>query len=680
MRRPAIAPFLLMLAGLFWLSAGPALSRQEPPPVTPEILWEKAMAAAEQEDPATAAVFFARLNREFPKAGQAEEALWRAANFRKQAAEQADKPDWAPVRDLFRRYHGEYPDSPHSDLAYLEIGISHFKMRFFREALTYFRLFEERYPASPLVAEARDWRANTLLEVGQVEEAVVLFKKLAQGPDPNLRVKALIGLAAAYDRKADYPQALSTLEQIMIAAPRYHLAVPEVLFRLGLAYIRLGREEEGRGKFLHFINLAPISARRTEALFEIGESHYRQGEQEAAQRFYGQAVQEGRPDERSVVLARFRQAQFQDDPAQPQEKWRSRRDPKDPAGDLPYLAVIDNYRLEPIAQDTRYALLRRYQARGDQERTLEIAREFVRHAKPGQETEAEAQRTGELLLYLVEELLKQGEYERIYQLYQTEHPKVLAYRQGRLRYLIGRAFEALALHEQAAVLYYRALADVLTENDRDAIYVRRARLYLEMGDFEAAERLLAHLRKIYADSPRLGEALYLSGRLHQTQKQPEAALVFFRRAMSAPAPAADYRGEYAQAHLRALLAAGSGQELLPALSHYRQEAWLPPAELQLLARRAGDFLRRNTMNVEAIAAYRLAVEPEMPAEGEAAQAANLQLGVLLARQGEMDKARAHLGRAVAGPDRLATQMATQQLNLLDIGQVLGGIRTLFEPS
>lgn len=677
---PVIASFIVSLAIIFAFLAGPVMGREQPPPVSPEILWEKAMTAVEQEDPAAAAAFFERLNREFPTAGQAEEALWRAATFRKQAAEQAAKPDWAPVRDLFRRYHAEYPKSSRNDLAYLEIGVSHFRMRFFREALTYFRLFEERYPHSLLMAEARDWRANTLLAVGQVDEAIAMFKELLKAQDQAFKIKVLLSLAAAYDFKHDYSQALAALEQIMIVAPRHHLAEPEVLFRLGLAYGRLGREEEGRRHLLHFINMAPVSVRRTEALFETGESHYRQGEEESAQRFYAQALQEGRPDERAVVLARFRQVQYLDDSERRQEKWRSRRDPKDPAGDPPYLAVIDNYRLEPIAQDARYALLRRYQARGDQERALEIAREFVRHAKPGQEPEAAAQRAGELLLYLVEELLKQGEYERIYQLYQTEHPKVLAYRQGRLRYLIGRAFEALALNEQAAILYYRALADALSENDRDAIYVRRARLYLEMHDLAAADRLLAHLRKIYAASPRLGEALYLSGRLAQAQKQPEAALAFFRQAMAAPAPPSDYRDEHAEAHLRTLLATGQGGELLPALSRYRQEGWLSPAGLQSWARLAGDFFRRRGMAGEAIAAYRLALEPELPADGETAQAANLQLGALLARQGEIEAARAHLGKAVAGPDSLTAKMATEQLNRLEIDRVLGGVRTLFGPS
>lgn len=678
-RPPLLASFIVSLAVILGFFAAPVLSREQPSPVSPEILWEKAMAAVEQENPAVAADFFERLNREFPGAGQAEEALWRAATFRKQAAEQAVKPDWAPVRDLFRRYHAEYPKSSRNDLAYLEIGVSHFRMRFFREALTYFRLFEERYPHSLLMAEARDWRANTLLAVGQVDEAIAMFKELLKAQDQAFKIKVLLSLATAYDFKQDYSQTLATLEQIMSMAPRHHLVQPEVLFRLGLAYGRLGREEEKRRYLLHFINLAPVSARRTEALFETGESYYRQARQEAAQRFYAQALQEGQPDERAVVLARFRQAQYLDAPERQQEKWRPQRDPNDRAGDQPYLMVIDLYRLEPIAQDARYALLRRYQARGDQELALELAREFVRHAKPGQEPEAAAQRAGELLLYLVEELLKQGEYERIYQLYQTEHPKVLAYRQGRLRYLIGRAFEALALHEQASVLYYRALADALTEDDRDAIYVRRARLYLAMHDLAAADRLLAHLRKIYAASPRLGEALYLSGRLAQAQKQPEAALAFFRQAMAAPASPHDYRDEHAEAHLRTLLVAGRDGELLSVLSHYHQEGWLPPPAMQAWARQVGDLLRHRGMAGEAIVAYRLALAPELPADGETAQAANLQLGTLLARQGEIEAARAHLGKALAGPDSLTAKVATEQLNRLEIDQVLGGVRTLFEP-
>ncbi|MFH7320340.1 tetratricopeptide repeat protein [Desulfurivibrio sp. D14AmB] len=669
------APALLL--GLLLLLAASGVASQERPSVRD--LWERATAAAVEERWDEAASHFERLHREFSRSEFAEESLWRAAQMRRKAAEQEKDPDWERVRDLFHRYSTEYPAADHRDEAHLEIGISYFRMRFFREALTYFRLFAQRYADYPLLPLSRYWQAITLLEVGRVEEAVPLLNDLTREPDEELRLKALFGLRQAYEIQGEHLLALTTLERIVKISPAdYHLENPELLLMLGLANGRLGREEEAREQLWRFVNLSPLSPRRTEALFALGESYYRQGDHAPAQRLYQRVVDEGGAGERAVVLARFRQAQFLDDPVRQQEQWRPRRDPADRVGDYPYLAVIDQYGLDPIAQEARYGLLLRLKARGDLEEALEQARAYIRHAAPQEGPGFNPGRTGDLLVFLIEELLRRGEYERIHHLYINEHQHVRNYQPGRLRVLIGRAMEELALYEQAAVVYYRALAGTLSDQELAELYYRRVLVYFALGDFAAADRLLTHLRRIYAEQPaRLAEAQALSGTLRARQQRHQEAWGFFRQALASP-EAVPRWGEALPSLLRTMAALELFNEMPSVLARGLGEGWLGPELAQAWYRRSGDGLRRLGLTDQAQAVYGAGLAEAMPREGEDFQAISFHLGALLAKgdQPARDEARRHLA-AAAGPDQLLGKMARQQLNQLDIVEATEGMRSLF---
>lgn len=669
---------VLLLAWLCLLPAVPEAAGQER--ASARGLWESATAAAAEERWNEAAGNFERLHREFAQSEFAEEALWRAAQLRRRAAGQEDNPDWERVRDLFRRYSTEYPNSVHRDEAYLEIGISHFRMRFFREALTYFRLFEQRYADSLLLPRSRYWQAKTLLEVGRVEEAIPLFRELVREQDEELRLEALFGLRLAYDMQGDYLQVLTTLEYIMaVTPPRYHFENPDLLFLLGLANGRLGREEDAREQLWHFVNLAPQSPHRLEALFALGESYYRQGEHPVAQRLYARILEEDGAGERPVVLARFRQAQYLDAPEQQQEQWRLRRAPEDLAGDQPYLAVIAQYGLEPIAQDARYGLLVRHRARNDLEGALELARGYIRHAATEKVPGIDPARTGDLLVFLVEELLKRGEYERVYHLYVNEHRHIQSYQPGRLRFLIGRALEELALYEQAAVVYYRALAGTLSDQELADLYYRRAKVYFALRDFATADRLLTHLRRIYADQPaRLAEVYVLSGSLREQERRYDEAWDFFRRALEGPV-APQRWAEDLPALLRTLEARELFNEMAEILGRSQREGWLTPELSQAWYRRAGDGLRRRGLAAQAREAYSAGLAEGMPRAGEDFQAASFHLGSLLAEGDEKDRIEAgrHL-EAAAEPDPFLGRMARQRLNQLYIDEAKEGMRSLFE--
>ncbi len=191
---------------------------------------------------------------------------------------------------------------------------------------------------------------------------------------------------------------------------------------LGLASFKVGNEELGRKYYFHYLNLAGNTADRLAILLEIAESFHRQGLKAAAQGVYKKIIEEGNDTEKPFLVARFRVAQYLDDPDNILSKWQHRRDLKDPEGDLPYtslLAVIDQ---GPLAQDARRGLFRRYQARDSFADALNIARIYLRQL-PDQDKDPKSRKAAnDMLLYVMEHLVKAGDFKGAYRFLQGSAP------------------------------------------------------------------------------------------------------------------------------------------------------------------------------------------------------------------------------------------------------------------
>ena len=272
----------------------------------------------------------------------------------------------------------------------------------------------------------------------------------------------------------------------------------------------------------------------------------------AAQGIYETIVAEGDETQKPYLIARFRIADFLDDPDNVLSKWQRRGDLADPAGDAPYLdllAIIGDGRL---AQEARRGLFRRYRQRQAFDDALNITRLYLR-ALPDDEKDPVLRKTAnDMLIYVVEHLMGEKKFKEVYDFYKNQHRHVVRYPRGRLLYLVGEALEGLYLYKQASVVYYRALALPLTDEEKIDLYDRRARVYLAMRDFASADRLLTYLREIYAKSEAIAEIYYLSGRLEEERENTGSALPYYRKALEA-ASASSRRPAYAEAYLRMLL-------------------------------------------------------------------------------------------------------------------------------
>lgn len=632
---------------------------------TPAQVWQEAEDAVKGGDQAKGASAYLRYYEKFREAERAEEALWLAAQNLKQMTEKSATPQWSRVRDLFRRYSADFPKSTRAAEAYFEVGYAHYRMRFYREALIYFKLFLKRYPESPLLDQVRLAQADTLFAVGRTAEALEIYKQVAESGREEIKAKALMGLGELMSASKDPVGALQTFATLFEKYPDYHHRNPELLRKLGFVYLRVGNEEDARKSLFHYLNLAENPPDRGEIFFELGESYLRGGDGLTALKLYERILDDETREDRIAVLARFRRAEYMDSPERRTIKGQQASDLKDPEGDKPFLAVIKAYPDEPITQDARRALFFRYQAREDAGSAADLGRSYLHHDKPGQTAGKKENFSGKILLYLGEGYLARKEYDKLYQLYLAEHHHVRALENGRFLYLVGQALESLSLLDQASVVYFRAQGLALSDEDKADLYSRRTEVYLLQKNLAAANRVLCYVQNIYKDTEYLGEFDYLAGKLNELQGRKKEALAHYAKATEA-APVPAKIKVYAEARLRMLASLGQYAEGVDFLARARQRQWLGAESLQGWYREFGDGLIGQEKVKAAIAAYLSGVNGDMPKETKAAQQIHLQLGDLFRKAREMEKGRGHLQKAQAGPDELLRKKAKSTLNQIEI--------------
>lgn len=642
----------------------PQTEQAAPPETTPAQVWQEAAEAAKAGDLAKAAAAYQRYFEKFRDTAQAEEALWLAAQTTKQLTLKSATPDWSMVRDIFRRYGDDFPKSKRAAEAYFELGYAHYRMHFYREALIYFKFFFQRYPDSPLRDRVRLAQADAFSAIGKVAEALDIYKKVSESGDKDIKAQALMGQGELMAANKDPVGALQTFATLFEKYPDYHYRNPALLRKLGHVYLKLGREEEARESLFHYLNLAENPPDREEVLFELAESYLRSGDGLTALKLYERILEDSTREDRVAVLARFRRAEYRDNPEGRTLKGQQATDLTDPEGDKPFLAVIEAYPDDPIAQDARRDLFLRYQARNNAAAAADIGRSYLLHDKPGVVSGKKENFSGKILLYLGEGFLARKEYDKLYQLYVSEYRHVSTMDNGRFLYLVGQALESLSLLDQASVVYFRAQGLPLSEEDKADLYSRRAGVYLLQKNLAAANRLLCYARDIYRDTEYLGEFDYLTGKLNEAQGKKNEALAYYVKATT-DAPVSAKIKVYMDARLRMLDSLGLYADGVRVLSCSRQNQWLGPEALQRWYREFGDGLAGQGAK-SAIDTYLAGVDSEMPKDSKAAQQIHLQLGDMFRKGGEMEKARGHLQQAQAGPDELLRKKAKNLLNQIDI--------------
>lgn len=631
-------------------------------------LWQEALDAVHSGKDQNAALAFWRYWRKYPDSPKNEEALWQAANLYRQLALVATVPDWEKVADLFRAFTLERPSSLHLADAYFQVGNAYFQTHYYREALTYFSLFAKRYPEHPSADMARYMQARCLVKIGKIDKARQIYKELSTGSDSVFVLRGQAGGGHIFFAEDKFHDALATYLKILRKSPAFYLHDLLILHNMGISYLRVGNDEEGREKLLHYLNLSGMSDSRAVVLFELAESYLKAGQEEMARRFFARILEEGKETDKLVTLSRFRLAQEKDRDLP--EKSDSEEVQKPPVtGDKPFREVLDRHYGDPLSQDARLDLLKRHWLRHEYDEAYTLAKAYLRYETTETGKQEVVDIMGHILELKAKEFFNRKEYDKIYALYQDEYPYVKSYQRGDLLFLVGRALEEMSLFEQAGIVYYRALGLELTDLEKRDLYIHRALSYLSANDLKAAQRLLKYLRKIYASDPFLGEICFLSGKLREMQGRPDDALQFYRIAVESPT-LEEKKDQYAIHYLTSLFELEEIDDNIEVLETFRQEKWLTPVELQSWYGKFGDYYRQTDDLAEAKNAYQSALGENMPGKNKTVPMLQVYLGDVLYRMGFTGEGRQYYQKALTGTNDLAVKMARERLDQINIQKAM----------
>lgn len=630
-----------------------------------EKLWKAANEAFLTGEDKEAADLYRQYYRKYPDSPNAEEALWSTANLHMNLALADPEADWGKVKDLFRTFTLDFPQSPHLGDAYFFVGRSFYHMRYYREALTYWGLFLKRFPDSEKVNEARYMKARALLDIGRTSEAKAAFRELSQSPDPIYSLRGQSGEAHIHFANNEYHDALAIYLKILRKNPSFYINDPDMLRNKGIANLRVGNREEGRQDLFKYLNLTGLTASRPEILFELAESYVDEGKNDTARRLFEQIIDEGADEDRVVVLSRFRIAHMEETQDNPEEEEKI----LSPEGDEPFHDVLDRHYTDPLSQDARFDLVKRFWERQEYDNAYDMGKAYLRYETVEKEKKEILDIMGKVLYVRMEKLFQEKKYEQIYSLYQDEYTYLKEYTGGELLYLVGRALEEMALYRQAGVVYYRALGLTLSDARKLDLYIHRAQSYLADNDIKSAQRLLKYLRKIYADNPAMGEICSLSGRLREIQKRNSDALKFYRIAVENPT-FAEKKKQYAGDYLRLLLDQDELLENAAILETFHGEKWLDPGQLQYWYGKLGQEYEAQNNFDKAIEAYRSALADDMPQGDETAQLMHIHLGDALLLQGVTKEGIDNYQKALDGKSELVKKMAQQRLDQEDIKKAM----------
>jgi tetratricopeptide (TPR) repeat protein len=643
----------------------------KPPPL--QQLWARAQDLLKYDETEKAAHALYLVHYYYPDDEKGESALWQAATMEKELARSAGTPDWDKVLDLFRRYITYYPKSPRAAEANLELGKIYQAMHFYPEAQSYFKLFLENYPNSPLAPQAMCYYRDFLIRAGYKDEAAKTFQTWQQSTECPVRLVSEVGAGMLKSLQGDYQGALATYQNILTGTPNYPVLDPEILHYAGIANLRLGNVAAGREQLYHYLTLAGDTGDRAEALVELAESYFQAGEYPIAQKLYGQIKSENGSNERAVLISNLRLAQILDTPGSTPAKWRSNHEASDHEGDKPYLAVIEKLGNDPIAQDARFLLFKRYQARGQIDKAYEVGGKFLRSAEPAAADTPRGKQVGQILLGLVEELLKQKKYQEICDLYTKENRHFKDYPSGKLQAMVGQAMEALNLNEPAAALYYLALKWPMSDQEKADLFFRRAHVYLAMKDYAALDRLLTYLRKTHDGNPEPGEIDYYGAKLSEARGQIDQAHDQYVQALSTPT-FKEKKVETAKEALDLMVRSDRLDQALAILKQGVAGGWISPEVQQGWFLRIGNGWRGKDEWAKAKEAYRQGLAKGLPVKGDAAQQIHLYQGDVLFALGDQKGGLSQYREASQGDNPQWKQLAVERLTQHDLDTEMAAMK------
>jgi len=217
-----------------------------------------------------------------------------------------DKEAFQQLTAGLKQFIRSYPDAPEAAEAYYLLGEGYLNAGFESEGMANLQIAAQKFPESPWAEEALMALLRYMEKSGGKGKNEAFYRDLIK-KYPNSKAGRIAIIASGMERLAKGQKAKVSLELENMEKdnPNLFLEVPMALDLKARILSMDGKEEEARALWLQYLNLASSKSAKTQTIFNIAESFFREKQWVQARKYYGLLVT-GYPDARELSLARFR--------------------------------------------------------------------------------------------------------------------------------------------------------------------------------------------------------------------------------------------------------------------------------------------------------------------------------------------------------------------------------------
>lgn len=218
----------------------------------------------------------------------------------------SDKEAFQQLTSGLKQFIRSYPDAPEVAEAYYLLGEGYLNAGFESEGMANLQITAQKFPESPWAEEALLSMLRYVEKTGGKGKNEAFYRDLIK-KYPNSKAGRIARIASGMERLAKGQKAKVSLELENMEKDdsNLFLNVPMALDLKARILAMDGKEEDARALWLQYLNLASSKSAKTQTIFNIAESFFREKQWVQARKYYGLLVT-SYPDARELSQARFR--------------------------------------------------------------------------------------------------------------------------------------------------------------------------------------------------------------------------------------------------------------------------------------------------------------------------------------------------------------------------------------
>jgi TolA-binding protein len=410
--------------------------------------------------------------------------------------------DYLPARNEYLDLLSNYPESKYRAEAAFKVGRCYMELEQYAEASQVFADFNANYAQHPLAVEAGVLQAEALYELGEYEKAVDVYKTFIRTyPDEPQVEYAFYKLGLCYREMEKFDLLAETFQEMLSRYPDSRFR-STALFWLAYEADREGRDEEAEKAYRDLLRDFPKSQYTAQAQLRLAMIYYRRDNAEKASQLFRDLIESENPPASidppvyfwtGTMLAR--QGQYENAIAV-------------------YRRLVDRFPRQDFIEETTYEIANNFFKLKNWTRAAEYYDRVVEEFPAG--AFAEQAMMGRARVDL--ELGNPADAIKRLQPVTNSTDAATAAEAG---LLLGKSYELSGQMSDAVATYLRVAFLYSHPEIVPEAYWKAARLLLEQGQQQEAEKHLNELIRLYPESSEAEKARLELGLA--TAAEPEEA-------------------------------------------------------------------------------------------------------------------------------------------------------------